>query len=241
LLALLPGHMQLGRRCTWRECGREPSDRREGMQSQEPSLILHAGGGGGAARSGTHVRIPRSKAGYILLSNCTDVAVHVVVFGTGAFGQLGSGRGMNHLEPCVLHGLGQLCVQVSRRSVLAERRFGVETGLVRHRSNHGDSLHVVCSQMCACGESHSALLTQQGHVYTFGLGQFGVLGHGSEDKCSIPRRVERLAGQHVKSVACGWRHTAALTAQCMMYTWGHGAFGQLGQGGTIAFFFAVAH
>ena len=42
-------------------------------------------------------------------------------------------------------------------------------------------------QSTACGEYHSALLTVEGEIYTFGIGQFGVLGHGSEDKCSQPR------------------------------------------------------
>ncbi|KAL1507069.1 hypothetical protein AB1Y20_007930 [Prymnesium parvum] len=94
-------------------------------------------------------------------------------------------------------------------------------------------LHI---QAAACGEYHSALLTADGEVYTFGVGEFGVLGHGSEGKSSIPRRVERLVGEHVVSVACGWRHTAARTLQQALYTWGHGGFGQLGHGGTINFF-----
>jgi len=91
-------------------------------------------------------------------------------------------------------------------------------------------------QATACGEYHSALLTAQGEVYTFGLGQYGVLGHGTADKCATPRRVERLIGEHVVTVACGWRHTAALTMQGALYSWGHGGFGQLGHGGTIDFY-----
>ena len=56
------------------------------------------------------------------------------------------------------------------------------------------------------------------------------------DKRATPRRVERLIGEHVVTVACGWRHTAALTMQGALYSWGHGGFGQLGHGGTIDFY-----
>ena len=48
--------------------------------------------------------------------------------------------------------------------------------------------------------------------------------------------MERLANECVTSVACGWRHTAALTKFNTLYTWGHGAFGQLGHGGDVNFF-----
>ena len=43
-------------------------------------------------------------------------------------------------------------------------------------------------------------------------------------------------GEHVTSVACGWRHSACLTAGGRLYTWGHGGYGQLGHGGAIHFF-----
>jgi len=91
-------------------------------------------------------------------------------------------------------------------------------------------------QVSACGEYHTALLSTAGELYTFGIGQYGVLGHGSETKHCTPRRVERLANEFVTSVACGWRHTAALTKFNALYTWGHGAFGQLGHGGDVNFF-----
>jgi len=89
--------------------------------------------------------------------------------------------------------------------------------------------------VCACGEHHSAMLTMNGEIYTFGAGHFGVLGHGSEEKCSSPRRVDRLANERTLSVACGWRHTTAITATRELYSWGRGTFGQLGHGGEISF------
>ena len=91
-------------------------------------------------------------------------------------------------------------------------------------------------QAAACGELHTALLTAAGEVFTFGVGEFGVLGHGTEDRAVLPKRVEALVGEAIVAVSCGWRHTAALSAHAHLYTWGHGGAGQLGHGGTIHFF-----
>ncbi len=92
----------------------------------------------------------------------------------------------------------------------------------------------------ACGEHHTAFLTASGEVFTCGLGQFGALGHGSEEREARPRRVEAVAAETVVGVACGWRHTAALTTDGALYLWGHGGFGQLGHGGWIHFYLPLA-
>ena len=91
----------------------------------------------------------------------------------------------------------------------------------------------VCA--AACGDYHSAIVTADGELYTFGIGEYGVLGHGNDERCARPRRVDALAGEAVTSAACGWRHTACLTAAGRLYTWGHGGYGQLGHGGNIHF------
>lgn len=88
----------------------------------------------------------------------------------------------------------------------------------------------------ACGDYHTALLSSDGEIFTFGIGEFGVLGHGNEERSLRPRRVESLVGEHAVSAACGWRHTVCLTASGRLYSWGHGGFGQLGHGGLIHFF-----
>jgi len=52
--------------------------------------------------------------------------------------------------------------------------------------------------------------------------------------------VERLVGEYVFSVRCGWRHTVALTSQKELYVWGHGRYGQLGHGGMIDVFLPLS-
>ena len=49
---------------------------------------------------------------------------------------------------------------------------------------------------------------------------YGKLGHGSESGCSKPRKVDGLDTLHVRSVACGSRHTVAVTLTGALYSWG---------------------
>ncbi|KAL1551014.1 PH, RCC1 and FYVE domains-containing protein 1-like [Salvia divinorum] len=98
----------------------------------------------------------------------------------------------------------------------------------------------------SCGPWHTALLTSTGHLFTFGDGTFGALGHGDRSGTSIPREVEALKGLHAQHVACGVWHTAAVvklvsvsstsrqglynSSDGKLYTWGDGEYGQLGHG-----------
>ncbi|KAJ4788211.1 Regulator of chromosome condensation (RCC1) family protein [Rhynchospora pubera] len=85
----------------------------------------------------------------------------------------------------------------------------------------------------ACGEYHTAAISDTGEVYTWGLGSMGQLGHcslQSGEKELIPRRVVSLEGTPIKEVACGGVHTCAITERGALYAWGGGHVGQLGLG-----------
>ncbi|XP_045760290.1 probable E3 ubiquitin-protein ligase HERC2 isoform X8 [Maniola jurtina] len=86
----------------------------------------------------------------------------------------------------------------------------------------------------ACGSAHSACVTARGHLYTWGLGEYGRLGHGDDVTQLLPKMVEALAGFRVIQVACGSRdaQTLALTACGKVFSWGDGDFGKLGRGGS---------
>eukprot|EP00658_Telonema_sp_P-2_P082665 TRINITY_DN8784_c0_g1_i1.p1 TRINITY_DN8784_c0_g1~~TRINITY_DN8784_c0_g1_i1.p1 ORF type:complete len:1789 (-),score=688.48 TRINITY_DN8784_c0_g1_i1:283-5649(-) len=83
-----------------------------------------------------------------------------------------------------------------------------------------------------CGEYHSAALTANGEVYTWGDGGDGQLGHGDGRtkgyRLSQPRLIKSLASKGVTAIACGEYHTAALTGDGNVYTWGKSVNGQLG-------------
>ncbi|XP_046386640.1 E3 ubiquitin-protein ligase HERC2 isoform X3 [Ischnura elegans] len=86
----------------------------------------------------------------------------------------------------------------------------------------------------ACGSSHSAAVTASGELYTWGLGEYGRLGHGDLLSQHRPKRVRALAGLRVIQVACGSRdaQTLALTLDGSVFSWGDGDFGKLGRGGS---------
>lgn len=46
----------------------------------------------------------------------------------------------------------------------------------------------------------------------------------------VPTLTLGLQGVHVAQVACGWRHSIAVTDSAKLYTFGWGKFGQIGHG-----------
>ena len=74
-----------------------------------------------------------------------------------------------------------------------------------------------------CGEEHSAFVDEHGHVYTWGFGVDGQLGHGNKNSINQPTKLqfEPLA----KSVKCGAGHTGILTTTGDLYLMGRGRDG----------------
>nr|XP_020460096.1 probable E3 ubiquitin-protein ligase HERC4 [Monopterus albus]XP_020460097.1 probable E3 ubiquitin-protein ligase HERC4 [Monopterus albus] len=80
----------------------------------------------------------------------------------------------------------------------------------------------------SCGKDHSAILTKDGAVFTFGSGHYGQLGHNSVCDELRPRLVAELWGAKVTRIACGRHHTLVLTDSERVYSFGNGEQGQLG-------------
>ncbi|CAI5772404.1 Hypothetical predicted protein [Podarcis lilfordi] len=82
----------------------------------------------------------------------------------------------------------------------------------------------------ACGGGHTVALAE-GKVYTFGLGQYGQLGHGTFIfEISEPKMVDCLRKHKICNIASGENHTALVTENGLMYTFGDGRHGKLGLG-----------
>ena len=84
----------------------------------------------------------------------------------------------------------------------------------------------------SCGEEHAALLTSEGHVYTWGYGHDGQLGHSAKTHLSAPKKIDEIT-QKAKKVICGGGHTAILTQSGELYLFGRGRDGQLGKGDAL--------
>ncbi|KAL3357985.1 hypothetical protein AABB24_015222 [Solanum stoloniferum] len=131
----------------------------------------------------------------------TDTGV-LLTFGWGLYGQCGLGNTNDVLRPT--------CVS----SLLNTRIEAVAGGLW-----------------------HSVCLCDHGRVYTFGGNQFGQLGlgTGTDHTETSPRLVDApiLENKNAKVVSCGARHSAIMTDDSKIYSWGWNKYGQLGLGDTI--------
>jgi E3 ubiquitin-protein ligase HERC2 len=83
--------------------------------------------------------------------------------------------------------------------------------------------------------AHSLLLTSTGRILSFGTGQYGALGHGYSSGKQLPdiyrpRYIDSLSGTRCVCIAAGELHSAAVTVDGDLYTWGDGFCGQLGHG-----------
>ncbi|KAG8071013.1 hypothetical protein GUJ93_ZPchr0006g45541 [Zizania palustris] len=92
--------------------------------------------------------------------------------------------------------------------------------------------HVAISQISG-GWRHTMALAADGKLYGWGWNKFGQVGVADNvDHCS-PVQVRFPNEQKVVQVACGWRHTVALTETKNVFSWGRGTSGQLGHGEII--------
>lgn len=70
-------------------------------------------------------------------------------------------------------------------------------------------------------DGHTLALTENGHVYSWGDGDYGKLGHGN---CVTHKQPERIAGpflgKTIKYINAGYRHSAAITDDGRLWTWG---------------------
>lgn len=70
-------------------------------------------------------------------------------------------------------------------------------------------------------------MTRCGRLFTWGHGRSGRLGHGNEEVCMLPTEVQGLNHKMVTDVAASETHSAALTRDGELYTWGRDRFGQV--------------
>lgn len=174
----------------------------------------------------------------------------VFTWGRGEYGQLGHGdRSNTHIPKVVAQLQGLKIVHLSlgtshSAAITADHRVYTWGYGGDGRLGHGDeadqlaprvleALSGMRTTVVVCGELHTAALTASGRVLTWGLGKDGRLGHCDRESHFYPAEVQALRSYHVSQVSCGGLHTAALTADGEVLTWGLGKDGRLGHGSEV--------
>lgn len=197
-------------------------------------------------KSLSDVQIAQVACGY-WHSHALSKGGHIFSWGQNRYGQLGLGlQGQSICSPQILQSLqGIPFAQITAGGAHSfartfsgavfgwgSNKFG-QLGLNDTNDRHFPALlKSLRSQRVVyicCGEDHTAVLTKEGGVFTFGAGGYGQLGHNSTNHEINPRKVFELMGNVVTQIACGRQHTLAYTPLSgKMYSFGLGGNGQLG-------------
>lgn len=89
----------------------------------------------------------------------------------------------------------------------------------------------------ACGQNHTAMLSNNGYIFTFGCNKHGQLGIESPVIIANTPKIQRvlIPGQkqgkrQVVEISCGWNTTFARCDDGTVFAWGRNDHGQLGVG-----------
>jgi alpha-tubulin suppressor-like RCC1 family protein len=179
----------------------------------------------------------------------------VLSFGQGFFGNLGIGNERNRSSPVFIEAeelKNQKVIRIaagSSHSLLLTDRGNIYSfgsgiyGQLGHGDEQNQSIPKMMDSEALKGEKivqieagggYSLLLTEDGGVFSFGLGAHGRLGHGDEQSVSTPKRIESdaLLGYRIVQVAAGASHSLLLTESGDVFSFGHGGAGRLGHGDT---------
>jgi alpha-tubulin suppressor-like RCC1 family protein len=80
----------------------------------------------------------------------------------------------------------------------------------------------------SCGAHHTLILTTDGEVLACGVGEYGRLGIGSSEDAYIPTTLVELTEVDISHVVASHNHSACLSSEGKLYTWGKNDIGQLG-------------
>jgi alpha-tubulin suppressor-like RCC1 family protein len=80
----------------------------------------------------------------------------------------------------------------------------------------------ICIKTIQCGACHSLALTTSGTLYTWGKNTQGQCGLGVAEDVLSPTLNKILSNSTIVSIAAGWEHSACVSSDGSLYTWGSG-------------------
>lgn len=174
----------------------------------------------------------------------------VYSFGSNDYGQLGRKDNESKSIPKLISGLNDRITAIAagaRHTVLLTAEGEVYTfgegrlGQLGHGDNKNKSVPTLLSGLqeqitaVSAGAFYTVLLSEDGQVYTFGEGKNGQLGHGNLVNIKVPTLLAGLQNR-ITAITAGGSHTALLTDDGQVYTFGAGRNGELGLGDESARF-----
>lgn len=188
---------------------------------------------------------------------CVDYGGEAWSWGDGKYGQLGHGDTSSCIFPKELSDFKK--TKIAQISAGAKHSLALCDGGKLFSWGHGDhgtlgnggydgsprpsaikfhDLRLCYFVNISAGESHSAAVTGEGAVYTWGSGAFGKLGHQSFEDALVPKLVEALTGTTIGIARCAPFHTIFVTkilkgdsSGGLVYACGSDQYGRLGNGG----------
>lgn len=92
------------------------------------------------------------------------------------------------------------------------------------------SIETININQIISGWDHCLALDEHGKVLSWGSGQNGKLGHGNEENISVPCYISKLENVKLIFISAGCEHSAAISEDHQLFTWGQGDGGRLGFG-----------
>lgn len=192
-------------------------------------------------------------------NHCLALSKNGQIFswGSNAFGQLGHGTSKNcigtPMEITFLQWtpIKQIAAGGSHSAVLSYTgclylwgknefgQLGLSDSKDRHLPTLQRSLRAQKVAYISLGDEHSAAITYEGGLFTWGAGMYGQLGHGRKSNEMLPLKVFELMGSKLIQVSCGRCHTIAVSRGGRVFSFGLNCSGQLGVGSTVSKFLPV--
>lgn len=168
-------------------------------------------------------------------------------WGSDVYGRLGHGTEDRHLSlPTEVKALADKRLRAvtigSAQNVVVDSHGQVYTWGKCHygQLGHGEmdqnellpraveALNGVKIEVVGAGDSHVLAITDQGRLFSWGVGFYGCLGHGDETSLAVPKLVEKFQEEKLTSATGGAFHSLALNTHGQLFVWGRNHLGQLG-------------
>jgi hypothetical protein len=170
----------------------------------------------------------------VAAGDCHSLALgwdgRVYSWGENGYGQLGQGDRLTKPAPALVEGLeGVRSIAAAAYHSLAATQTGAVFRLGEAlQSGAKEELRPILVEgfggvrgcrVCA-GWSGLFAIGEAGELFSWGIGNHRLLGHGDAQNQPSPKRVEALQGVHVSTVKVGLYHVLALTEDGLVYAWG---------------------